>query len=362
MNEFGINTQEGNFTILATGDLMLGDHPLYMGVGIGSLLQRDQTPLVSAQNILNGADLVVTNLETPISDRTNKRGRLGKCLRADPRIAALLIDGPRWVVSVANNHATEHGTQAFHDSVAFLKAKGAVVVGTLECPAQLVPMGSRQLGVLAASLRPEQNDSGQGCYYLASEDELVARARALSECSDFTIVCLHWGDEYMTIPSTEQVELARRLGECGVDCIIGSHPHVVQPVSLENGTIVAYSLGNFISDMCQSSAKKGLLLRLRVGEQGSLQAHTCAIKIEENYSPTLAGDWIPVQPSSDAWGSLSPREYSRKIQETVSMFRKEYEAYFIRNWWRFPPGDLFQITFSAVVRRLFRNLAHKGTS
>ena len=70
---------------------------------------------------------------------------------------------------------------------------------------------------------------------------------------DFIIANMHWGLEYERIPSREQRELADWLLRQGVDLVIGSHPHVVQPMELrrEGGgsdRLVVYSLGNFISN------------------------------------------------------------------------------------------------------------------
>jgi len=73
-----------------------------------------------------------------------------------------------------------------------------------------------------------------------------------SELADVVIVCPHWGTEYTTTPSKYQKEFARQITEAGADLIIGTHPHVVQPVEWiegENGNkaLCYYSLGNYVS-------------------------------------------------------------------------------------------------------------------
>ena len=64
---------------------------------------------------------------------------------------------------------------------------------------------------------------------------------------------MHWGEEYQSLPNREQCELADWLLKQGVTHIIGSHPHVIQPMELRtNGNqqhAIVYSLGNFISNM-----------------------------------------------------------------------------------------------------------------
>ena len=79
--------------------------------------------------------------------------------------------------------------------------------------------------------------------------EDIAAAR---EQADVVVVCPHWGTEYSTKPSSYQEQFALQMAEAGADVIIGTHPHVVQPVEwieAENGgrTLCFYSLGNYVS-------------------------------------------------------------------------------------------------------------------
>ncbi|WP_035054209.1 CapA family protein [Carnobacterium pleistocenium] len=74
------------------------------------------------------------------------------------------------------------------------------------------------------------------------------------EVSDFVIVSAHWGEEHMLEPNEFQKEYAQLFTDLGVDVVIGTHPHVIQPVEWmegENGnqTLIVYSLGNFLSAM-----------------------------------------------------------------------------------------------------------------
>ena len=64
---------------------------------------------------------------------------------------------------------------------------------------------------------------------------------------DLLIVAMHWGIEYTHIPTSYQIDMANYLSSLGVDIIIGTHPHVVMPITYINDTLVIYSLGNFLS-------------------------------------------------------------------------------------------------------------------
>lgn len=79
---------------------------------------------------------------------------------------------------------------------------------------------------------------------------------------------MHWGEEYQSLPNREQCELADWLLKQGVTHIIGSHPHVIQPMELRtNGNqqhAIVYSLGNFISNMSAANTDGGLIFTLQL--------------------------------------------------------------------------------------------------
>lgn len=87
---------------------------------------------------------------------------------------------------------------------------------------------------------------------------------------DVIIACVHWGVEYKTIPNKEQTDLAEWLVKMGVNHVIGSHPHVVQPITVleKNPTpdksFIAYSLGNYISNMSAPQTDGGLSVTIKL--------------------------------------------------------------------------------------------------
>ncbi|TDL31443.1 CapA family protein [Jeotgalibacillus sp. S-D1] len=87
--------------------------------------------------------------------------------------------------------------------------------------------------------------------FTENEDKLLQDVARANEMADLVAVGIHWGKEYQQ-PTIEQEELADKLASQGADIIIGHHPHVLQPIEWIEGkngskTLVAYSLGNFIS-------------------------------------------------------------------------------------------------------------------
>jgi poly-gamma-glutamate synthesis protein (capsule biosynthesis protein) len=91
---------------------------------------------------------------------------------------------------------------------------------------------------------------------------------------------MHWGYEYHTKQNTEQERLANLLFTNGVDIILGSHPHVLQPmekrtVSLEDGStkdcFVIYSLGNFISGQTKANTRNSIILNMNFTKSGETE-------------------------------------------------------------------------------------------
>ena len=81
---------------------------------------------------------------------------------------------------------------------------------------------------------------------------------------DIIIVAMHWGTEYSKGISDSQVEIANYLSSIGVDIIIGSHPHVVEPIEFIGKTMVIFSLGNFISDQVGVERLTGLMVSVNI--------------------------------------------------------------------------------------------------
>ncbi|MBQ8656294.1 MAG: CapA family protein [Prevotella sp.] len=89
---------------------------------------------------------------------------------------------------------------------------------------------------------------------------------------DVIIAMPHWGIEYQTLPSKEQKEVAQWLLDHGVDHVIGGHPHVAQPLELRNGgrNLVAWSLGNFISNQYKPNTYGGYMVRMEFTKRDSV--------------------------------------------------------------------------------------------
>ncbi len=95
---------------------------------------------------------------------------------------------------------------------------------------------------------------------LLQEDRVIEDIRKAEEIADFTVVCPHWGTEYQLVQSSAQEKWAKIFAENGVDLVLGTHPHVIQPIEwvVDEATghemLVYYSLGNFVNWTSESGA------------------------------------------------------------------------------------------------------------
>lgn len=131
----------------------------------------------------------------------------------------------------------------------------------------MVPSGKEYLvNVWPTDL--EINDVEKDTKYQAYKEQVKKDIESVREKVDVLIVAMHWGVEYTHEPTEYQKDMAEYLASLGVDIIIGAHPHVIQPVTWIDNTLVIYSLGNFISAQYQNDNYNKM-----VGLMTSLEIH-----------------------------------------------------------------------------------------
>lgn len=125
------------------------------------------------------------------------------------------------------------------------------------------------------------------------DKELIAAdvAAAREAGAEMIAVCIHWGDEYKLVQNAAQERMADWLDSLGVEMIIGGHPHVIQPMMLEESphtgrpVLKVYSLGNFISAMRTADTRGGAMVRVRLGRdlegKAVIKGATCRLVMTE---------------------------------------------------------------------------------
>lgn len=221
---------------------------------------------------LGAADVTVANLETVLDDSRPYRGY--PRFNSPSALAAALAGSGVDLVVTANNHALDQGERGVLATLESLKAAGLLATGTAASQKERGPLLHTVKGFKLAFLSYTTSTNGlplpAGKEYLvnlwdekrAAED--IARARDLG--AEFVVAYLHWGQEYQRRPSAAQEQIAGQLLAAGADLILGSHPHVVQPLAemtkpgSEDRALVAYSLGNFISNQHDPYTDRGQIL------------------------------------------------------------------------------------------------------
>ena len=244
--------------VLAVGDVMTG-----RGLAKAPDLFRH------VAEALRSADLTIGNLEGAIVAGSGTTAYSQPTPAVEPIRLLLPLGTPATLaeagfdlLGLANNHTLDAGPAGLTETRLRLHSAGLEPV---ESTAAVV----REIGGLALATLA-WNDLGA-----PDRAALLAAVREARAVADIVLVLVHWGQEYQRHPALPQRELAAELLEAGADVVLGSHPHVVQDLQLDQPSqaegraqLVAYSLGNFAFDQGWDDTAQGLVLRLFFDAQG----------------------------------------------------------------------------------------------
>lgn len=255
----------------------LGD--IYLGEDLSLELDAELT------DKLRLSDYVVANLEAPITDIANQNENKVR-LRSKPGLAGLLKSWGVDAVTVSNNHMFDSGLEGFNDTVKELDEVGIACFGAganldEALHPLIVSIKGTKVGFLVFSSEEIQTTCASkdsfGCAPFNSS-LIINSIKALEDEVDSIIVCLHWGLSEYILPSPEQVDFANQLSKIPkVSAIIGHHSHVIQGVQIIEGTLVAFSLGNFafrsfmhknVNYRLSEDNKWGMLLQVMFDQRG----------------------------------------------------------------------------------------------
>ncbi len=280
-------------TMMFTGDVMLGSSVLanYDSAGLDGILSE------YLQTELQQADLTVINEEFPFSSRGTPMPDKTYTFRVDKSYLSVFQEMGVDVVSLANNHALDYGTDALLDTFDALDEAGIPYAGAgadkeRAEEAIFFERGGRTIGVLAASRvipvvewNIENQQPGLFCTYDSTALE-AAIERTRSQC-DYLIVYVHWGIERQDYPEEYQRTLAEAYIDAGADLVVGSHPHVPQGIEYYNGKPIVYSLGNFIFN---PNMVKTYALKVLWSAEGEARLMVIPVETANALTADLTGD------------------------------------------------------------------------
>ncbi len=222
----------------------------------------DGFPLAPLQEIFQGADLVVANLEGPItesasvSETSTFGARENYVFTFPPVTAKLLKDHHIDAVSLGNNHILNFKESGVESTKQYLAEAGVEQFGSpLSGDGRVLV---RDLGGLKVALVNYNQFVFQG------KEKVFEDIAEVRQEVDIVILYAHWGKEYEPEePAT--VDLAHRFIDAGADAIIGAHPHIVEGKEMYKGRAIYYSLGNLIFDQYfEEDTMRGLLVRMTI--------------------------------------------------------------------------------------------------
>ena len=166
-----------------------------------------------------------------------------------------MIDAGFNLVSLANNHTLDRGEKAVLNSCEYWKNKDVLTAGSYSTAEEANEIKIKEKnGIKYTLLAYTYGTNGikvpEGKEYLVniySDEKAKSDIEKVRDKVDLLLVSMHWGTEYRTEPTAEQKRQAEYLSSLGVNIIIGTHPHIIEPITYINDTLVIYSLGNFIS-------------------------------------------------------------------------------------------------------------------
>ena len=265
-------------TILSTGDLLM--HKKVINSGKQEDGSYDFESIFRYIAPYTGkADYAVANLETTLCG-TDK----GFAYSGNPKFNCpdALVDSARDagfdMLLTANNHSMDTTIVGYKRTLEVVREKGLATLGTYLTPEEkkwtILDINGIKIGVMcfcySDGLAPNGNpvlnyievpEPGLLSYFTYDKlpefytlvqtylDEMKAAG------AEATLVYMHWGEEYKLTANKDQQAMAQKLCDMGVDAIVGSHPHVLEPVDLlqsttdpNHATVVLYSLGNAVSN------------------------------------------------------------------------------------------------------------------
>ena len=167
------------------------------------------------------------------------------------------------LISLANNHTLDKGVDAVNYSNSYWKTKNVVTAGSYlnmeeQNKVNIYEQNGIKYAFLAYTTLSNRSVPYEYLLNIYSADRVKNDIDKVKDQVDVIIVSMHWGIEYTNTPTESQKQIAEYLSGLGVNLIIGHHPHVVQPVSYINDTLVIYSLGNFISNQLSIGLNQGI--------------------------------------------------------------------------------------------------------
>ncbi len=354
----------GKIKITFVGDIFPANLHYTIGFGVASEFykHRGKPWVAQLQSFLKENDFVFGNLESPLID--NELFTTNNCFAGNYEFANFLKQIGINIVSIANNHILEQGAEGFYSTIKYLENNQIYYTGKkINETSNIVTVESKNLKIGFAGFNAIQDIQNPDLYADYNEEYVLKALKNMNEMDiDYKIISIHWGDEFMNVPSLKQIESAHKFIESGADIIVGHHPHVVQPVERYKSGLIFYSLGNFMFDMIWSkNVRRGIIAKITIEKGKDIIFETIPIFIGRDYIPynTNKKDFEKIsKENSSLLNNYSTKEYC-KLYEKKRKFNLSYERimmklFLLKNLKRLSPQ-----TKSILYRKLHSKIKIK---
>lgn len=291
--------EDTHINLSIIGDIMCHNTQYYDAYDISSNSYDFSYVFTDIEKYINSADLAIGNLETTFAGKEVGYSSY-PTFNTPEELAQNLKNLGIDVLSTANNHCLDKRYSGLISTLDYLDEVGISHTGTYRNKEEQDTILVKDVkGIKIAFLAftygtngiPIPSDKPYSVNLI--DKDLILEQITLTKKQNVDLICvnMHWGIEYATQPNSEQEELADFLFENGVDIILGSHPHVLEPmekrtITLDDGTskdvFLIYSLGNFISGQTKTNTRNSIILNLSLTKNGE----TGKITIDEySYVP-----------------------------------------------------------------------------
>ncbi len=256
---------EPEIDIVMVGDILLHDNVQESGKRPDGSLNYDHM-FANVKEEIQTADISIANQEVILGG--SEIGLFGYPNFNGPyEVGDALVNAGFNVILHATNHALDRGKTALLNCINFWKTRYSevAVLGIFESQESYDDIYVyEQEGIKIAILNYTYGTNGipapSGMPFavaMLEEAKVTSDLQKANAIADFVVVCPHWGTEYRHQQSAEQERWAKIFLQNGVDLVIGTHPHYIQPVEIlsdeaGNQMLVYYSLGNFINSTGES--------------------------------------------------------------------------------------------------------------
>ncbi|MGN0560514.1 MAG: CapA family protein [Candidatus Fimenecus sp.] len=285
------------------------------------------------KDTIASADVATINQETIVAKSYEPSGY--PLFNSPQELGQTVVDTGFDVVNLANNHMLDKTSKGLAEAIDFWDATGLARTGAYKDTQDLesveyIEKNGLKIGLIGITQYTNglvlPSDSPLK-YILTSDEATIERKikAAKAQC-DVVLVNVHWGSEYTTTPAQEQRNLAKKMADWGANVIIGHHPHVLQPVEwIENSdgtrTLVAYSLGNFISQQNTAARVIGGMLHYDITKDFETGKVTVSnVRFETIVTHYVSGSHdVQIYPLSAYSDTLAKKQAARIKQSDFSV-------------------------------------------